>query len=1029
MKFRTLLVSLSLAAASMVDAAPPAPTPAPNPAIDQQFQQTVKPFVGKYCVACHSGKMAPAQFDLKSYTSVDMVTDDFARWALLAERLKNQEMPPKPMPPPPAAEVQQVIDWVAAVRAEEIKKAAGDPGVVLARRLSNAEYDYTIRDLTGQDMHVAKQFPVDPANQAGFDNSGESLTMSPALLNKYLKAAREVADHAVLKPDGIDFAPYPMLVETDREKYAIQRIVGFYAAQPTNYADYFEAAWRYKYRVALKKPHATLATTAVDAKVSPKYLPMVWQILHDQNAVGPVLKLQQMWLALPPPDAAQTGGLRAKCLEMRDFVVKVRAHTAMQFAAPVVAGLPAQSEPLLNWKLKEYAEHRRDSDPNDLRNDTDPPPVVPAIPKYPKLHEEAAPRWAALSAKARANDTDLIVPAAQRARYQAAFARFASVFPDTFYVSERGRYFPDDSEDKGRLLSAGYHNIMGYYRDDLPLVQLILDDKGTQELNRLWNEFDYIADFSARTWTQYYFNQSGEVFGKGDESGSDRPTDHAVTDTAVIYKMRDVYLAKAAEDPTNDPVAAEAIRDHFNQVNATLRSLEKERAEAESKQLEALPQFAGRAYRRPLTNAERADLLAYYHQDRAQNQSTHEQALRDVITSVLMEPDFLYRLDMTDGQTTASLGARSHAVAFKTAVPAEPLSSYALASRLSYFLWASMPDEELVRHAASNDLQKPAVLLAQARRMMKDSRVRGLATEFTGNWLNFRLFENNNAVDRQRFPQFNNDLREAMFQEPIRYVEDTIQNNRSVLDLIYGNYTFVNPVLAKHYGIPGVQGDLDHWVRVDNAGQYGRGGILPMSVFMTQNSPGLRTSPVKRGNWVVQKVLGIRVPPPPPVVPELPSDESKTDLPIRQMLANHRSIPFCAACHQRFDSFGLAYEGYGPIGDVRTKDLAGRPVDTAVTYPGGVNGVGFEGLRDFIRDHRQDQFINNICRKLLSYGLNRTLQLSDEALVDTMQTNLAKQGYGFDSLVETIVLSPQFRNKRIPAPQKPETQIASRKVN
>ena len=188
-----------------------------------------------------------------------------------------------------------------------------------------------------------------------------------------------------------------------------------------------------------------------------------------------------------------------------------------------MAGLPAQSEPLLNWKLKEFAEHRRDSDPNDLRNDTDPPPVVPEIPPYPDLHEEAAPRWAALSAKARANDTDLIVPAAQRARYEAAFARFASVFPDAFYVSERGRYFPDDSEDKGRLLSAGYHNIMGYYRDDLPLMQLILDDNGKKELDRLWNEFDYIADFSARTWTQYYFNQSGEVFGKGDESGSDAP--------------------------------------------------------------------------------------------------------------------------------------------------------------------------------------------------------------------------------------------------------------------------------------------------------------------------------------------------------------------------------------------------------------------------------------------------------------------------------------------------------------------------
>ena len=146
------------------------------------------------------------------------------------------------------------------MRNEEIRKHAGDPGPVLARRLSNAEYNYTIRDLTGVDMQPTREFPVDPANQAGFDNSGESLTMSPALLNKYLQAAREVADHMVLTPDGFDFAPYPMLVETDRDQFAIQRIVDFYESQPTDYADYFEAAWRYKYRAALGKPNATLAT-------------------------------------------------------------------------------------------------------------------------------------------------------------------------------------------------------------------------------------------------------------------------------------------------------------------------------------------------------------------------------------------------------------------------------------------------------------------------------------------------------------------------------------------------------------------------------------------------------------------------------------------------------------------------------------------------------------------------------------------------------------------------------------------------
>jgi hypothetical protein len=787
--------------------------------------------------------------------------------------------------------------------------------------------------------------------------------------------------------------------------------------------------------------------------VSPKYLPLVWQILHDKDAIGPVLKLQTMWLALPSPHANQAAALAAQCAEMRDFVIRIRAHTAMQFAAPIVKGLPAQSQPLLNWKLQEFGSHRRDSDPNDLRNDTDPPPAVPNIPPYPGLHHEAAPRWAALSAKARAGDPDLIVPAAQRHRYEAAFARFASVFPDTFYVTERGRYFPDDSEDKGRLLSAGYHSVVGFFRDDTPLAELILDEKGKKELDRLWDEFDFIAHFTERTWTQYFFNQSGEVSGKGAESGTSRPADHQITDTPVIMSLRSAYLAKAAAGADNFPVAAQAIRRHFDRMNSTLRSLEKEHADAEPKHLAALLQFAEHAYRRPLTQTERDDLLAYYHQLRTKNDLSHEDAIRDLIVSVLMSPDFLYRLDLSSDlrhptalnqpppNLSSALGRPNReqpnrerpnrAATVKeryTTIPissgsstdrSQPLSPYALASRLSYFLWASMPDDELLHHAASGDLQKPTILVSQTRRMLKDPRVLGLATEFTGNWLSFRQFETNNSVDRARFPTFNNDLREAMFQEPIRFMEDLVSNNRSVLNLIYGDYTFVNPPLAQHYGIPGIVGDTNTWVRIDDASRFARGGLLPMAVFLTQNSPGLRTSPVKRGNWVVQRVLGIRVPPPPPVVPELPSDESKSDLPVREMLAQHRANPVCAACHSRFDSFGLAFEGYGPVGDARTKDLAGRPVDTAVTFPGGFEGAGLQGLEAFIREHRQKEFVGNLCRKLLSYCLNRSLQLSDESLIERMENQLLANDYRFGSLIETIVTSPQFLNKRISLASEP----------
>jgi hypothetical protein len=991
--------------------------------LQNRLDTTVKPFVGKYCVACHSGPQPTGQFDLKSYTSMDQVKEDFPRWSLLADRLANHEMPPKQMPQPPQAMIDQIVAFVHDVRGEEIKRLGGDPGIVLARRLSNAEYDNSIRDLTGQDMQVARQFPVDPANTAGFDNSGETLTMSPALLNKYLQAARQIADRMVLKPDGIDFAPYFMRVESDRDKYSIQRIIAFYKAQPTDYADYFQAAWRYRYRKELGKPGATLASTAADMKLSAKYLPMVWSILNDKGAVGPVAKLEAMWNAVPAPatrdvSAEQMTALQGKWGEMRDFVARIRTHTAMQFYSPVVKGLPGQSEPLHNWRLQEYADNHRKSDPADIRADNEVEPVPPEVPKYPPLHEDASPRWAVIAAHARYGDPDLVYPAGQKAKYQKAFDRLASVFPDTFYVSERGRYWPDDSTDQGRLLSAGYHNTGGYYRDDTALMQLILDKKGQEQLNRLWNEFDFVAHQTERTWVQYYFNQSGEVDGNingplSSESGSKRPVGHEVTDQFVVFQMRDKYLARWALDKDhNDPVAPKAFRWHFGLINATLRNLEKEHVAAEPKHLAALVRFAEHAYRRPLTANERADLIAYYQTLRTKNQLSHEDAVRDTLVSVLMSPDFLYRFDL-GAHSAPKAGIAAASLNSGKGFESGPLSEYSLANRLSYFLWASMPDAELLKHAAAGDLHKPQVLLAETHRMLKDPKVNGLATEFTGNWLVFRQFETNNSVDRMRFPGFDDQLREAMFQEPIHLMQDNIQNDRSVLDLLYANYTFVNPVLAKHYGMPEMQGDANNWVKVEDADKYGRGGILPMAVFMTEYSPGLRTSPVKRGNWVVQKVLGIRVPPPPPVVPELPSDESKTDKPIREMLAEHHKNPFCAGCHLRFDSFGLAFEGYGPVGDARTKDLAGRPIDASTTYPGGFQGDGLVGLKEFIRGNRQDNFVGNLCRKLMAYALNRSPQLSDESLVDKMKVNLAADGYKFRSLVDTIVLSPQFLDRRV----------------
>jgi hypothetical protein len=323
-----------------------------------------------------------------------------------------------------------------------------------------------------------------------------------------------------------------------------------------------------------------------------------------------------------------------------------------------------------------------------------------------------------------------------------------------------------------------------------------------------------------------------------------------------------------------------------------------------------------------------------------------------------------------------------------------------------------MPDAELLARAADGSLDRPEVITAQTRRMLRDKRVRGLAAEFGGNWLDFRRFEQHNSVDRARFPAFGDDLRQAMFEEPVRLIEDAVRHDRSVLDLIYGDYTFVNPTLARHYGMPQRDGDETVWVRADDAGRFGRGGLLPMAVFLTQSSPGLRTSPVKRGYWIVRRVLGEEIPPPPPVVPELPQDETKSDLPLPQMLAQHRANPLCSACHARFDSFGLAFEGYGPVGERRSNDLAGRLVDAVAEFPGGGKGEGLEGVQDYIRKNRQDDYLANLSRKMLAYALSRSLQLSDETVIEEAQAALKKNDYRFGALFETIVTSPQFLNRR-----------------
>jgi len=949
--------------------------------VEARFRETVRPFLESYCLGCHGPDKPKGDMDLSGFTTAESVARDLPRWELVLEQLEAGSMPPAKAKRQPTAEAREgVTRWIGAVRRLEAVRNAGDPGPVPARRLSNAEYDHTIRDLTGFDLRPTREFPVDPANEAGFDNSAESLSMSPALVKKYLEAARGVADHLVLKPDGLAFAPHPVIADTDRDKYCVNRIIDFYKRQRTDFADYFFASWRFRHREALGRPGDSLAGLALRSGLSARYLRTVWATLTEgAEEVGPSASLRALWNELPPPDDGKVEAARAGCERMRDLVVGLRRQLTPEVKNLTARGISNGTQPFVLWKNRQYVANRT---------------------RYAggasEIQAEGLP---AGSPAAKA----LAVPAGPEEfrRFEATFEGFCQTFPDAFFVSERARVYLDPKEDKkntGRLLSAGFHSMTGYFRDDAPLSGLLLDARGRRELDALWREFDAVTGAPMRQYSSYlWFERAESSFLRDPEFNFVRAEDKDAASEARIAKLAEVYLAKACRIGAGE-VALKAIEDQFAVISASIRRVEQDRREAEPRHVEALQEFAGRAYRRPLTPEERAGVADFYRELRDKDGLGHEDAVRDTVVGVLMSPHFCYRVDLPGG---GGAGVR-------------PLSDNDLASRLSYFLWSSMPDDELLAHAAAGDLRRPEVLASEARRMLRDDRVRGLATEFGGNWLDFRRFEEHNSVDRGRFPSFDDGLRRAMFEEPVRFFVDLVRNGRPVTAFLEGKHTFVNPALARHYGMPEPDGGPDAWVRVDDAARYGRGGLLPMAVFLTKNSPGLRTSPVKRGYWVVRRLLGENIPPPPADVPDLPEDETKLgERTLRETLTRHRADKACAGCHDRFDAIGLAFEGFGPVGEARGRDLGGRPVDTHAAFPRGGEGDGVPGLRAYLETMRREEFVGNLCRKLLAYALGRTLIPSDEATVDAMRARLSADGGRFDALVETVVTSPQFLNKRV----------------
>ena len=493
-----------------------------------------------------------------------------------------------------------------------------------------------------------------------------------------------------------------------------------------------------------------------------------------------------------------------------------------------------------------------------------------------------------------------------------------------------------------------------YYREDEHLQRLMLDDEQRAELDQLWDELFFVSQEPIALTVAY----------------------------EQIYEF-------ATQDRPDLVKAFEPLRKPINDRAEVFR---KQLVKTEPAHVDAVLEFTERAWRRPLGPDEQDRLRGLYRAVREQ-EIPHEEAIRLTLARVLASPAFLYKRELPPAGPQAA-----------------PVSGAELATRLSYFLWSSCPDDELRRAGQSGKLTDEKELVAQTGRLLNDARTRRLAIHFACQWLNIRDFDQTVEKNEKLYPEFAT-LRCDMYEETVRFFEDMFRNDGSILGLLDADHTFLNEAMARHYGIEGVRGT--NWRRVSGVRAKGRGGVLGMATLLASQSGASRTSPILRGNWVYETLLGERLPRPPANVPQLP-EEVPSGLTARELIERHSSTPGCVECHVLIDAYGFALEQYDTLGRIRPKR-----VDTKAKLVDGTNVEGIEGLRDYLGKTRRDDVVQQFCRKLLGYSLGREVQLSDEPLLSDIKNRLEADGFRFRIALEAIVTSRQFREIRGQSPPAP----------
>jgi len=1106
------------------------------------------PVFKQYCFTCHGNGVATAGVSLEKLTAGASVADTYQTWERVIAALEQKRMPPKGLPQPSDQQREQAVAWVQSQLNAYVKAHAGDPGHVTVRRLTSGEYNYAIHDLTGLDIDLGIDASNDSVGGEGFTNFGDVQFMQGANLQRYLEAAKMVADRAVIGAGPLQFYVDPG--KTGFEMSAIHRIKDIDAAYGfrtvsgeggfsfglERYTKAIFAAWEYQHRAALGQPNATFASLAAPEGITGRFVQHIYTVMNRRDLAYPSSEMAARFHKLPAPGADRTASLaaaRTASEELQKYITtwpgwlfargdaayggagdespliinekSLKVEGAHHFLynrggrgappgrgsaggrgatpAPAVGRLylfaspvnpSAKGKPVVVWRNPMVSFRQGglrggaataavNANGADDPNAAAKPPAAdaagagaganpapargrgPAAPRIPlrtvvteacakKLNFGVSPDGATIGPDDFASDQastaiEVNLPAGFTVFDFQADAEVGADRDQVFRViitdredgSSRGiplRAILGDPNSKGYLaFKAGvlqladilppnsnaeptpadkdpppepfdatyntpehdaFDNDVKYVRDDHFIYQNILDDATRAKVDQAWNDvytsFEYHDHYLKLIAEHYQVDLKGKHIGE---------------------------LSKA----DFDAMPAEA-RKYALGLRATYDSARAAEMAARPRHIADCLEFASRAWRKPLTERDKASLRAFYQKALAEDPD-HTRAIKTLIARILVAPEFLYKLEQSSA-TSAALVRPIAAIA-----PAlKPLSGFEVASRLSFFIWSSIPDDELRRAAAAGELNDPQHIRKQAARMLADPKARRMATEFFGQWLGFYQFDRFKGVDTSRFPEFTQEVKSAMYDEAVSFFEYIVRNDRPSSELLTADYTFLNAPLAKYYGISKTVKSKNEVEKVDGANEFNRGGLLRLGAILTATSAPLRTSPVRRGDWVLRRILGIAVPPPPADAGSIPADDKLFGgMSVRERLQVHKRNATCATCHTRIDPLGFPLEHYDSTGRWREKYSDGKPIDDFGTLTDDNKITGISGLLDYLHTRQADQVQRTLAHKLVGYALGRTLLLSDQPLVDSLVA--AGGGAGFSQLVGDIVTSKQFRNRAV----------------